>query len=306
VKKRLALVGVGKWGANFLRAIVKSQQDALTLIVSSKTKEQLDVIAVSNAQVIPNISLIDSFVDEIDGVIVATPPEVRPAIVKKLLNLGVPVLAEKPLALNANMSVSLIRLATSLGVPLIEDYIHIYSWPYLLMREQLNGHWPISIESRAGNWGPFRDYSPLIDYAPHDLAMVLQIFNCAPTNIQLELLEVTGKLAFTAEIKLDFSELGQAKILISNIKRERVRQFELTQENERWSYDDNLSTKLTRNGISQKSSFTNQSSIQLLLDYFCGRSKFYELDKILWLSQTVAEVLQCLDAQYLSVIRKYH
>ena len=123
---------------------------------------------------------------EIDGAIVATPLGVRPAVVEKLLSQGVPVLAEKPLSLKADASIKLVRLAQSLRVPLIEDYIHLYSWPYLMLNEQLVGSWPISIVSSGGDWGPFRDYSPLMDYAPHDLAMVLQVFDCLPTNIQLE------------------------------------------------------------------------------------------------------------------------
>ena len=145
--KRLALIGVGKWGANFLRTIVESCQDELALVVTSKSKEQLDAIAKSNTKIISNISLIDNYVNDIDGAIVATPPKGRAAIVEKLLRHGVPVLAEKPLSLNADTSVNLIQLAKSLRIPLIEDYIHLYSRPYLMLTGQLVDNWPISINS---------------------------------------------------------------------------------------------------------------------------------------------------------------
>lgn len=304
--KRLALVGVGKWGANFLRTIVGSSLDELTIIVSSKSREQLDFIAVSNARILPDISLIYDYATEIDGAIVATPPEVRPDIVDRLLRCGVPVLAEKPLSLSADTSIKLVRSAKSSGTPLVEDFIHLFSWPYLLIKEQLTDSWPISIVSRGEGWGPFRDYSPLLDYSPHDLAMVLQIFDCLPSNIQLEMKNYNNSLAFTAIIKLDFAERGQANISISNISREKVRQFRLTQNNECWMYDDGNSNKLTCNNVPQSSVYADDSPMQLLLDHFCGRKKLYQQDKLLWLSQSVAHVLKCLETQYDSIIKIYH
>ena len=311
MSRRLALVGVGKWGANFLRTIVASGQDEIKLIVSSKSRQQLDAIAPSRAALLTDISLTDSYVDDIDGVIVATPPSVRAAIVEKLLRLGLPVLVEKPLSLKRDDSVKLIELARSLGVPLVEDFIHLFSWPYIKLNEQLGSDWraehvePVYIEARGGNSGPYRDYSPLFDYSPQDLAMVLQVFDCMPYSISMELQNVEGELAFGANISLGFGQLGQAKIFSSNTCGAKERLFELRQGEQCWVYDDTSGIKLTRNGISQSSSLSSSSSIQLVLDYFCGRKEFYKQDKMLWLSQSVAEVLYRLELQYREMIKDY-
>ena len=300
--KRLALVGVGKWGANFLRTVVETHRDEITLIVSTQSREKLDAIARHNARLILSISQIDAYLNEIDVAIVATPPDVRPTIVRKFLRHGVPVLAEKPLSFHAETSTELVHLARTTGVRLIEDFIHLYSWPYLLIQEQLAIHPPILIESEGGNWGPFRDYSPLFDYAPHDLAMALQVFSRMPDRIHLDLGELKNKLAFTANIKLDFAELGTAKIAISNISPGRIRRFRLEQKDNCWIYDDNNTAKLTRNGLAQSSTLDSRSPMQLLLDHFCERKQYYEDNKTLWLSQSVAEVLQILGNQYDTII----
>ena len=303
--RRLALVGVGKWGANFLRTIVATGQDEISLIVSSKSREQLDAIALSKALLLTDISFIDSHVDEIDGVIVATPPAVRAAIVEKLLRLGLPVLAEKPLSLQRDESLKLIELARSVGVPLVEDFIHLFSWPYLKLNEQLGNNSPMEIVSRGSNRGPFRDYSPLYDHSPHDLAMILQVFGCMPESISMELQGVEGELAFGANIALDFGELGQADIFSSNTSAKKQRLFELRQGEQCWVYDDTSVDKLTRNGVAQNSALSSCSSIQLVLDHFCGRKEFYKQKKMLWLSQAVAEVLCRLEFQYRESIRNY-
>lgn len=303
--KRLALIGVGKWGANFLRTIVASKQDELTFIVSSKSKQQIDEIAISHAQILPNIALLDEYAHDIDGAIVATPPDVRPEVVERLLNLGIPVLAEKPLSLDADASGKLVSLAKSLNVPLIEDFIHLYSWPYLKINQQLTDEWPKTIESKGGGQGPFRDYSALMDYAPHDLAMALQIFDIIPDEVHLELTEIKNKLAFTANIKLNFSERGHANISISNISSEKVRTFKLEQKNNCWIYDDNNPQKLTLNGVEQSSIFKNDSPLQIILDHFCERKLSYNGEKLLWLSQSVAKVLESLDVQYQTMIKNH-
>lgn len=291
----LALVGVGKWGANFLRTLAQSELDELVVVVSSKSREQLNTIATNSATVIPNLALLKNHVHEIDGVVVATPPSVRPAIVEQCLRLGIPVLAEKPLASDKKASAELLGLAQSLNVPLLEDFIHLYSWPYLKLLEQISDSRPITIESSGAGRGPFRDYSPIADYGPHDVAMALQIFARLPTHTAFTIDDVEGSLAFTAHIELDFAELGKANITVSNVSNEKVRTFRVTQNNDSWLYDDSCQDKLVRNNLPQTSSLQDYSAMQLVLDQFCGRRRFYENKNQLWLSGAVAEVLQDLE-----------
>ncbi|MFK8049370.1 MAG: Gfo/Idh/MocA family protein [Halioglobus sp.] len=292
---RLALIGAGKWGANFLRTLAASELDELTVIVSSQSREKIDTIAKTSATLITDLGALKSCAHELDGAIVATPPGMRPAIVAELLRLGIPVLAEKPLSLDAETTADLVSLAQSLRVPLIEDFIHLYSWPYLTLLEQLDTGTPITIDSSGGGWGPFRDYSPLADYGPHDVAMALHLFGRLPDTASLAVTELENAGAFTADVILDFTELGVANIKVSNIGSERVRKFNVLQGNESWLYDGNSQNLLVRNGIAQSSPLQEYSPMQLLLDCFGGRRTFYNNERSLWLSKSVAEVLQNLE-----------
>ncbi len=300
--KRLALIGVGKWGANYLRTIVGSNQDKLTLIVSTKSREQLDAIAVSGAKIQPDISSLDQFSDKLDGAIVATPPDVRPLIIESLTRLGIPVLAEKPLSLDADTSITLFEQAQQLDVPLVEGYIHLYSWPYLRLLEQLGSGWPCFIESAGCGWGPFRDYSPLEDYGPHDLAMALGIFNRMPEKISLSINDVESSLAFSSDIALDFGDRGQAAITVSNVSSDKVRRFSVRQNSKTWVYDDCIPDKLVCNGVPQSSPLQETSAMQLMLDSFCERKQQYDLDRLGWLSKSVAQILQCLEIKRANIM----
>ena len=295
--KLLAIVGIGNWGAKYLKTIVNSSIDEVVLIISSKSKATLDKIAATKAIVLPSIELIDSYVDLIDGIIVATPPEVRPEILKKILKLGIPVLSEKPLSLNVGSSYEIIALARKTKTNFIECFIHIYSWPFLTIVSQLQKNKPIQIETVAENDGPFRDYSPLMDYAPHDIAMILIIFGRIPTSINLRITDYINKLSFSAEIFMNFSELGSAKCSISNIRKDKKRQLKVISHNDDWTYDDCIENKLIHNGCIQDSSLSEESPMQLLLEQFCSRKEFYSNEKLLWLSEAVATILHDINTQ---------
>lgn len=301
---RLALVGAGKWGANFMRTIVQSKQDELVLIVSSKNRQELNAIAPNEARLIAGIDQMDRRLDAIDGAIIATPPEVRAPIVEKFLHLGVPVLAEKPLSLEAAESARLVRLARRTGVPLVEDFIHVFSWPFLAIRENITEGQPLRIESAGGNRGPVRSYSPLFDYGPHDLAMALRIFGAIPDRIDLEIIELKNALAFTANLSLDFSSLGKAAITISNISPARVRRFTLWQHDACWRYDDTSDTRLSRNTLPFTTPLANRSPMQLLLEHFSGRRPCYTQEQCWWLSEAVAEVLRVLKNRYNELVKQ--
>ena len=116
---------------------------------------------------------LNSLESELDGVIIATPPAGREQIIDYFLELGVPVFSEKPLTLHFHETQRLLEKSRRCGVPLVQDFLHLYSWAYVYIYKQLSSASHIEIESIGGNTGPYRNYSPLYDYGPHDLSMTL-------------------------------------------------------------------------------------------------------------------------------------
>jgi predicted dehydrogenase len=298
VTKDLLLIGVGKWGANFLRTIVSSKQDKLAYILTSKSSNQLDKIAVSDATLLSDLEMLEAHYSDIDCAIVATPPDVRPGIVLQLLKHNIPVLAEKPLSLDLEKTLSLTQFARSKNVLLIENFIHIYSWPYLMLREHVHAGKPLSVSSSAGHWGPFRDYTPLLDYAPHDIAMTLLLFDQMPEIICLDLEKYKGRNEFNFNIVLDFGDQGRADITLGNLFEHKQRYFEVVCDGEKWAYDNlDAEAQLRKNNQKQSSDLGRYSAMQIALDCLTGRRDLYSQEKQLWLIESVATIVNELESQ---------
>jgi predicted dehydrogenase len=149
---RLGLIGAGRWGKNYITA---AKESGLAEVVWTAGRDWM------------------SQSRNVDGVIVATPPEVRGSICAKLWGDGVSLMVEKPLALDLKT----VELLRDCGLkphrPFLVDYVHLFSPAYerlrMLVRER-EGR--VRVYGRAS--GPTkRSYSLLWDHACHDLAMCL-------------------------------------------------------------------------------------------------------------------------------------
>lgn len=119
---------------------------------------------------------------KLDGVIIATD---RPFdFTCESLKMGIPTLAEKPLLLNNSEYIWLVSAA--LKGKLLVDYIHLFSPAYQRLKEIVGNKQITRIYSQGYNAGPTRDrFSPLFDYGPHCLSLILDLLNQYPTDIHI-------------------------------------------------------------------------------------------------------------------------
>jgi predicted dehydrogenase len=169
--------------------------------------------------------------------------------VSAALRSGKPVLVEKPLTLNAAEADTLLELSEAAGVPVLVDHIHLFSHAYEVLKGEIARIGPVQkIISCAGNRGPVRsDASVLWDWAPHDLAMCLDLIGAEPVTIKIERLEqekmdegVGERLA----LGLVFPSGVKARIEVSNISPKKMRRFEVIGEKGSLIYDDLADHKL--------------------------------------------------------------
>lgn len=291
MKKKLAIVGVGRWGATILKTASGMPSLDLAAAVTSRSLQELREIAPFHGAVLERYEELDSL-GGLDGVIIATPPEGRERIICHFLDSGVPVFAEKPLTLDVRQTAELVQKARKSGVPLVEDFIHLYSWAYIAISENLSSAGRIEIEATAGNDGPRRDYSPVFDYGPHDLAMALQLFKRMPQHLSVRVQDRRSELEFSTTVDMDFGSRGAASLAFSNVLAEKQRVFVCRSGRDEWIYDDLAQDKLSKNGSPHKPGGTLQhySPLQLALRNFIGEHSLYSKDECLWLSKSVAEL----------------
>jgi predicted dehydrogenase len=209
--KRVLLVGVGRWGQNFLRILTDHPRAEIAGVVSSQSDFRVPVFRSLDAAFESKISW--------DGVILATPPEVHANQLAMCLKQGIPTFVEKPICLDLVTARGLHALAATTGTPVLVDYTLMFHPGFVAIREQLhdleNG-W--QIHSRGGNWGPFRSYSPLWDYGSHAVAMTHNLMGR----------EEAGGLAGNYSVTLRFGDSSRATIEVGNRFSERIREFSVT------------------------------------------------------------------------------
>jgi len=293
---RLAVIGVGPWGTNIVRTILASPHMDLVAIASAKRREEIARIGPFSGPLLADYRELAGLRDGIDGIVLATPPEHRPEQIDFFLDLGVPVFAEKPLTLRANETSRLLAKARVLGVPLVEDLVHVYSWPYRSICSQV-GSGRVDIESCGGNDGPVRTYSPLFDYGPHDMAMSLRIFRCRPQRIAAGVFNVKSVRQFCVSVELDFGPAGTATMSFGNAFDSKRRWFRLRDAKNDWVADDLQASKLRRNGVPLSPEKHESTPLAAALESFAGHRVVLTAAESARLSDNVAGVLDDIESQ---------
>ena len=123
---KLALIGCGKWGKNYLKTVTAIEGCEL------KWACDLDYQKLNQAApVYPQTRFTENKADilndsEVQGVIIATTPESHYMLAKEAINKGKAVLVEKPVTINRKDSNDLIELAAAQNTILMAGYTLIY------------------------------------------------------------------------------------------------------------------------------------------------------------------------------------
>ena len=126
---RVAVVGVGAIARKAYLPVVTSMP-GVTPVLVSRTASNLD--AVADAYHLPDRfrSVAEAVDSGLDAALVHTSSESHPEVVAALLRAGVPVLVDKPLALDLASARELVGLATAAGVSLMVAFNRRYAPAY--------------------------------------------------------------------------------------------------------------------------------------------------------------------------------
>jgi predicted dehydrogenase len=234
-KIRLGLVGCGAWGRNYIETIKSIPSTWLTTIcdpILSRIPESV----YHDTEITTDYRAITA--DQVDKVIIATPPSTHREIATYFLKAEIPVLLEKPVAETLRDAESIFNIAVQKNTTILVNNIHLFAPAYTKLREIVSS-WkrPFIIESIGMNRGPFRDYSSLLDYGPHDLSMCLGITNSYPDSVYIYKEEKNPGEIHT--IYLEFDKI-RATIMIGNGHYCKKRKFVVCSQSDTVTYDDSL------------------------------------------------------------------
>ena len=183
--RSVAVVGCGYWGINYLRLLGEMPGVKAVFAVEESEKRLAEL-----ADRFPRVELatsIDAVVDRIDAAIVATPAATHRAVAGRLIEAGIDVLVEKPLATSSEDASALRDLAAARGVTLAVGHTFLYNDAVSAMKRYFDEAAfgvPYYLYSQRTNLGPIRqDVDALWDLAPHDISIFNYLLDSDPVVV---------------------------------------------------------------------------------------------------------------------------
>lgn len=236
---RFAIIGLGYWGKNYYRILTSNKNIDLVAIVDPKPSLKIDeqIQIFSTLEELKNSNIL------IDAAVVCTPTNTHFQITKKLLEMGLNVLVEKPLATKSIEAKELINLADKKGLALLVDHTFLYNpainFAINKIQEGEIGKL-LHINFERTNLGPIRsDVSCLWDLTTHDVSILNAITNLEPVKISASCFNVNDSSIFDmVNISLNYEDNLFVTIFSSWLHPEKTRKIKIVGDKKMIVFDD--------------------------------------------------------------------
>jgi len=237
---RVAVVGCGVFGRNHARVYRDLQGDPrrsvkFVGVVDADAARATSVASEFGTQTFSSIS--DLVAAGVDAVSVAVPTIVHVAVARELLEAGVDVLLEKPLASTLAESDELIDIARRHGRivqvghlerfnPAVRATLPLLSKPMFFEVHRLSVFTPRSL-----------DVDVVLDLMIHDIDIVLTMTRSPVKEVRAVGLPILSKKVDIANVRLEFESGCVANLTASRVSTERVRKLRFFQPRQYVSLD---------------------------------------------------------------------
>ncbi len=186
---RVGVIGFGYWGPNFVR-VLRGLPDCEVIGIVDARAEALQAAG----SMYPGIDLfrgLDGLLDAgVDAVVVATPASTHFEIAGRLLDAGIDVLVEKPLALSVEDGIALAEKAEAKRRVLMVGHLLEYHPGLMRFREMVRGGELgdlYYLYTTRVNLGKVRAAeSALWDLAPHDVSTIRFLTDAVPLHVSAQ------------------------------------------------------------------------------------------------------------------------
>ena len=231
------LIGAGHWGRNYISTIAGLDGVKLTSLASSNPDSvglvEPECFISKNWQ-----DVVDA--EELDGLVIASPPSTHVDIALAAINKGLAVLLEKPMALSLADAGRLLTSAQAEDAIIMVDHIHLYSAAWEAIRREAPALGAIrTMTGIAGKGGVIPSSSPVLwEWGSHDLAMCISLMGRVPENVSVKRVDFREG-GETLDLALDFGD-ADARLTISNLFQKPNRLFSIFFDGGELTYDDTL------------------------------------------------------------------
>jgi predicted dehydrogenase len=232
---RVAVVGAGEFGRNHIRVWRELEGVELAGIVDTNAERARQAAAEFSTQVIPNLDALAAA--GIHAASVAVPTNEHARVGCHLLDAGVDVLVEKPMASSLEEAGRLIASARHSGRILQIGHVERFN-PAVAAAQKIVSH-PMFFEvHRLGVFTPRSlDIDVVYDVMIHDLDILLALVDAPVVDLKAVGIPVITDKVDIAHARIEFQTGAVANVTASRVSTERVRKMRFFQEHEYISLD---------------------------------------------------------------------
>src|ERR1022692_2826535 len=225
---RIALVGAGQFGQNHCRVVRQSARAELIAVVD---------IDPSSATIADYFADYRELAGKVDAAIVATPTSAHAEIGCWLLEHGIDVLVEKPIAPDLESADRLVEAAERYGRVLQVGHLERFNPAVIALEGRVT--LPLFFEIHRLSVFSQRslDVDVILDLMIHDIDIVLSLTCAEPAEIRGAGVSILSSKVDIANARLQFPNGCVANLTASRVSTERVRKLRLFQPQQYVSLD---------------------------------------------------------------------
>ena len=183
----VGVIGCGYWGPNLIRNFTQLKDSKVTICadLDKGRLEHMKSLYPALETTTDHIRILQR--DDVDAIVIATPPETHHKFAIESLNAGKHVFVEKPLALSGEESGEMTDTAEKLGLTLMTGHTFVYTAAVNKIKEvidsgELGEIYYVSTE--RVNLGLFQENINVVwDLAPHDVSILNYILGAMPESV---------------------------------------------------------------------------------------------------------------------------
>ena len=233
-RTRIAVVGAGEFGKNHVRVVRQSERAELVAVVDINTDRAAEVAAANGCAALADPR---ELTGKVDAAIVAVPTSAHAKVGCSLLEAGIDVLVEKPVAADLAAADQLILAAESHGRILQVGHLERFN-PGVIALEKV-ARLPLFFEiHRLSVFSPRSlDIDVVLDLMIHDIDILLSLVPGEIEEIRAAGISILTPKVDIANVRLQFQGGCVANITASRVSTDRVRKLRLFQPSQYISVD---------------------------------------------------------------------
>ena len=225
MKPRIAVLGCGYWGSNHIRTLkalgaLHAVSDANGARAEGFASEQ-DCLAISPDELFTR--------DDVDGIVLALPPQFHAALAIRAVEAGKDVLVEKPIALTVADGERAVAAANANKRIFMVGHVLRFHPAFERLKELIDagelGEVKYIHSHRLGLGKFHTENDALWDLAPHDLSMILAITGCEPIEVRGEGAALLDHLSDFAHLHMRFPNGMRSHLFTSRLNPYRERRL---------------------------------------------------------------------------------